>query len=100
MQRFRGQLMQEGKVVQDTVVGLLQRLATSAAEQSWAGHFRVVNGTNIAPGKYQLVLDDGRGETIMVDRVPPENHPATVVHFKGAGMLSKPTISVVRPGKK
>jgi hypothetical protein len=100
MQHFHGQLMQDGAVVLDTVAGSLQRLANSAAEESWAGYFGIMPGTDIAPGKYQLVLDDGRGETILIERAAPGNGRATVVHFKGAGMLGKRTTgNVVREGR-
>lgn len=77
---FHGRLLSQGRLVVDDVAGEIYEHASPTGLRDSAGEIQVPPFVVRAGTLYQLVTDDGRSFSILVDRV---RHATGVAHFLG-----------------
>jgi hypothetical protein len=55
--------------------------------RGFTGSFIIPAGHFLAPGKYRLVLSDGRSGDIVISRLSSGSHQATVAYFQTSGVF-------------
>lgn len=87
MTAFQGKILRERHIVLDNLTGQLQTSLAPSGQVIWGGSFNVPPGEGIAPGIYQLVLDDGRSGDILIAARPGSGHCTVSVAFTLSGPL-------------
>jgi hypothetical protein len=88
MERFRGKVMDGGRVLFEGIEGTLTQQAGQGGQRSYSGFFSVPSGVPVRTGKaYRLLLDDGRSAEIILEKASSPSHRPTVVQFRVNGDL-------------
>jgi hypothetical protein len=92
MERFRGKLLHKGKVVLDSISGVLEKNTRLKSPQiqstPWSGQFEVPRGQAAQAGRsYDLVFADSRSGKILVRRSVVSLDAPLLADFLGCGPL-------------
>ncbi len=83
--KFRGKLVFSDGTEISGITGDYQVRANPRGTAGWSGTFAVPPGKFVGPDHYQLVLDETRSASIIVDNVSAGSRQTTIASFTGNG---------------